>query len=203
MTEAVTEAIPHGPEASPSILTLALAFNRLAFESLGGGLAAWSHKMIVEERRWLTEEEYLSTSTICGILPGANQVNMAVFVGNRYRGIAGALAAVFGLIAFPAAAALAIGALYLQFRDVAMVRRFLTGMSCAAAGLAMSVAWRQGTHILTSVPPLALALTTFVASAVFRVPLWMTLAVLVPAGFLWGWRRHDGPPLPPMTALHE
>lgn len=192
----MTEA-SHGPDAPLSVLTLALAFNRLAFESLGGGLAAWSQKMIVEERRWLTEEEFLSTSTICGILPGANQVNMAVFVGNRYGGIAGALAAVFGLIAFPAAAALAIGALYLHFRDVALVRRFLTGMSCAAAGLAMSVAWRQGTEILTSVPPLALALATFVASAILRVPLWMTLGLLVPVGFLWAWRSLAGTPAEP------
>lgn len=173
----------------PSVLTLALAFNRLAFESVGGGLAAWAQRMIVEERRWLSEEEYLSASTICNILPGTNQVNMAVFVGARFRGAPGAAAAVLGLVAFPAAAALLAGYLYLRFRDEAWLRHVLAGMSCAAVGLTFSVAWRQARHTLTALAPVVLFGATFVASALIRAPLWLTMGILAPAGFFWAWHK--------------
>ena len=177
------------PGAAPSLPSLALAFNKVAFESVGGGLAAWMQRMIVDERRWLEAEEYLSASAICSILPGANQVNMAVFVGTRFRGFAGAVAAVAGLIGLPALAAIVAGVLYLRFRDVPALQHGLTGMSCAAVGLTFSVAWRQGSRTLTSAVPMALAGATFAASALLRVPLLATLAVLGPLGFWWAWRR--------------
>jgi len=171
----------------PSVLELAVAFSTLAFESLGGGLAAWTQRVVVQERRWLTEEEYLSAATICGILPGANQVNLAVFVGTRYRGAPGAIAAVAGLLAGPAVVALAAGALYLRFRDVPALRHALAGMSCAAAGLTLSVAWRQGARVMTALVPIALGAATFGMSAVLRTPLWLTVATLAPIGYLWAW----------------
>ena len=183
------------PIEPPSVLTLARVFATIAFESLGGGLAAWVQRVIVEERRWLGEEEYLSASTICGILPGANQVNMAVFVGTKFRGVPGAVAAVLGLLVGPAVIALALGALYLRFRDVAALRHALAGMSCAAAGLTLSVAWRQGVHVMNALVPIALAAATFLMSAVLRAPLWATVALLAPLGFAWAWhaRAKDHP----------
>ena len=67
---------------------LALAFNRIALSSFGGGLSAWSRQVVVEERRWMSDAEFLSAMTVCRILPGANQVNLAVFVGSKLRGLA-------------------------------------------------------------------------------------------------------------------
>ncbi len=176
--------------ARASVVTIALAFNKVAFESFGGGLGAWSRQMIVSEKKWLSEEEYLAATTICGILPGANQINMAVFVGTRLRGAIGAAAAVFGLIAMPALAALAVGSLYLRFKQVPALQHGLSGMSAAAAGLTLSVAWRQGSKTLTSVVPMLLGAATFSLSVVVRTPLWLIVAILGPAGFLWAWRRH-------------
>ena len=67
--------------ANPSLLELALTFNHIALASFGGGLSAWSREVIVVEKGWMAEEEFLSAITMCRILPGANQVNLAVFVG--------------------------------------------------------------------------------------------------------------------------
>ncbi|HJS84002.1 MAG TPA: chromate transporter, partial [Acetobacteraceae bacterium] len=68
---------------------LALTFNRIALESFGGGLSAWSREMVVRQRHWMSDAEFLSAMTICRVFPGANQVNVAVFVGARLRGVAG------------------------------------------------------------------------------------------------------------------
>ena len=68
---------------------MALTFNHIALASFGGGLSAWSREVIVVEKQWLGEEEFLSAMTMCRIMPGANQVNLAVFVGTKMRGVAG------------------------------------------------------------------------------------------------------------------
>src|ERR1700756_2834309 len=93
----------------PSLWELVLAFNKIALASFGGGLSAWSREIVVVERKWMTEEEFLSTLTICRILPGANQINLAVFVGVKFRGIAGAVVSCLGLIFVPLLIVLAMG----------------------------------------------------------------------------------------------
>jgi len=69
-------------EAGPgkvSLFELAWTFNHIALASFGGGLSAWSREVLVLEKHWMGEEEFLSAMTMCRILPGANQVNMAIF----------------------------------------------------------------------------------------------------------------------------
>ena len=176
----------------PSTWALARAFNQIALESFGGGLSAWSREVIVRERGWLSDEEFLSASTICRILPGANQVNMAVFVGTRMRGLPGAFAAITGLLVVPGAVVLVAGALYVRFRDLDTVRHVLSGMASAAAGLTFSVAWAQARKTLVSPASIGLCATTLVLTAFLRVPLWVTVLLCGPAGFAWAWRSRAG-----------
>jgi chromate transporter len=172
-----------------SLRTLALTFNQIALQSFGGGLSAWSREVIVHEREWLTDEEFLGASTICRILPGANQVNMAVFVGTRLAGWPGALASVLGLLVAPAAMILLMGALYLRYQDSPPLRHMLSGMAAAAAGLTFSVAWQQARTTLTSAMPIVLGMATLLLAALIRAPLWVTLLATAPLGFAWAWRQ--------------
>src|SRR5260221_6521704 len=86
-------------DPSPSLWELVLAFNQIALASFGGGLSAWSREIVVVEKKWMHEEEFLSAATMCRILPGANQVNMAVFIGTKVHRISGGIVAVVGLFA--------------------------------------------------------------------------------------------------------
>ena len=174
---------------APSLWTLARAFNHIALASFGGGLSAWSREVIVAERGWMTEEEFLSASAVCRILPGANQVNMAVFVGMKLHGAAGAAAAVAGLIAFSMVLVLLAGELYLRFRGVPALQHALAGMASAAVGLTLSVAWQQGRRVLRSPVAALLFALSLAMAAGWRAPLWMTLLLLGPPGFWWAWRR--------------
>ena len=69
MTEAATK---------PGLLELALTFNKISLASFGGGLSAWARRVIVEEKKWLDDEEFLSALTLSRVLPGANQTNFAL-----------------------------------------------------------------------------------------------------------------------------
>src|SRR6201990_399144 len=86
-----------------SLHELAWTFNHIALASFGGGLSAWSREVLVVEKEWMGDAEFLSAMTMCRILPGANQVNMAVFAGTKMRGMPGAAAAVVGLCPMPRA----------------------------------------------------------------------------------------------------
>jgi chromate transporter len=73
------------PREKVSLVELAWTFNHIALASFGGGLSAWSREVLVVEKQWMGEAEFLSAMTMCRILPGANQVNMAVFAGSKMR----------------------------------------------------------------------------------------------------------------------
>ena len=100
------------PATKPRLLELALTFNKISLVSFGGGLSAWARRVIVEEKKWLDDEEFLSALTLSRVLPGANQMNFAVYVGNRFHGFEGAIAAVLGLITVPFLIILALAYVY-------------------------------------------------------------------------------------------
>ncbi len=176
-------------ERRVAVWRIALCFNHIALASFGGGLSAWSRRLVVEQQRWLTDEEFLSAMTICRVLPGANQVNLAVFVGARLRGVAGAIAAVTGLTLVPALIVLGIGAFYVAHRGEPSVQAVLRGMTAAAVALSLSMAYKTGRGCLRGPVPWALFVASLIAAAVLRVPLLVALAVLTPPAMWWAWPR--------------
>ena len=177
-----------GPSPAPervSLGRLAWTFNHIALASFGGGLSAWSREVLVVERKWLREEEFLSAMTMCRILPGANQVNMAVFVGTKMRGGAGAVASVVGLCFTPLVIVLFMAWLYFQFKEVPAVKGVLHGASAAAVALTLAMVIKTGQKCLTGLIPVALFVLAFVLNGVLRWPLLGVLAIVAPLALLW------------------
>lgn len=188
---APTGAAPTAPSPAGRVglVSLGLAFLKIAMASLGGGLSAWALRVIVEERRWLTEEEFLAALTICRILPGPNQVNMAVYIGTRFRGLAGAIAALAGLTVIPLVIVLALGALYFGNRQTPGLQATMSGLVAAAAGMTLSVGVKLALGYFKKPVALALAVAAFAGVALMRWPLLIVLAVLGPIGIAWYWPR--------------
>jgi chromate transporter len=172
-----------------SLFELALTFNHIALASFGGGLSAWSREILVVEKKWMGEKEFLSAMTMCRILPGANQVNMAVFAGTKMRAVPGALAALVGLCLVPLVIVLALSWLYFTFKEVPAVKGVLHGASAAAVALTLTMVIETGKKCLTGLVPVALFATAFVLNGVLRWPLLGTLAIVAPIGLIWAWPR--------------
>jgi chromate transporter len=170
-----------------SLIELAWTFNHIALASFGGGLSAWSREVLVVEKRWMGEAEFLSAMTMCRILPGANQVNMAVFTGTKMRGMPGAVAAVVGLCLMPLVIVLFLSWLYFQFKEVPAVKGVLHGASAAAVALTLAMVIKTGQKCLTGVIPVALFALAFVLNGVLRWPLLGVLAVVAPLALIWAW----------------
>jgi len=170
-----------------SLWQLVWAFNQISLASFGGGLSAWARRVLVEERGWLSDVEFLSAQTLCRVLPGANQINMAVFVGARFRGPAGAIAAVAGLTAVPVVLILALGIAYFRTNHLTEVKSVLAGIAPIAIAMSASTAWKAGKSCLTGVVPIAFAVAIFAMTAYWRLPLYISLLLLVPPAVWWAW----------------
>src|SRR5436309_11110883 len=84
----------------PTLLQLCAAFALISLCGFGGVLA-WSRRMLVEQRKWMTAEEFNHAYALCQFLPGPNVVNLSVVFGRRIRGALGSLVALAGLIGPP------------------------------------------------------------------------------------------------------
>jgi chromate transporter len=177
------------PPEKVSLFELGWTFNHIAIASFGGGLSAWSREVLVVEKHWMGEEEFLSAMTMCRILPGANQVNMAVFVGTKMGGIPGVAAALFGLCLMPVVFVLAMGYIYFRFKEVPAVKSVLHGASAAAVALTVAMVIKTGQKCLTGIIPVILFAATFVLSGLVRLPLPVTLAIVAPFSLIWAWPR--------------
>ena len=133
-------------------------FNHIALASFVGGLSAWSREVLVVEKQWMGEAEFLSAMTMCRILPGANQVNMAVFAGSKMRGLLGAAAALFGLCLMPVVLIMVAGFFYFRFKGMSAVKGVLHGASAAAVALTLAMVIQTGKKCLTGLMPVLLSL---------------------------------------------
>ncbi len=109
-------------------------FLRASLSGLGGG-PVWVRHGVVERRHWLSEAEFADILSLCQFMPGPNVVGIAVCVGEKLRGGAGALAALGGFLVIPWMVGFSIGALLLQFAHLPLLRHILAGVSATAAGL--------------------------------------------------------------------
>jgi chromate transporter len=168
-------------------LDLFIEFTRLTLHSFGGALF-WSRRMLVERRRWLTEQEFVELLALAQLLPGANGLNLAGLVGYRFAGLKGALAAMTGFIGAPVLVILAIGALYQHYGAIAPVRDALTGMSSVAVGLLIATAAKMVFVLQRRWLPWTFAVLTFVAVGTLRWPLLAVVAALAPLAIAATWR---------------
>ena len=153
----------------------------LGFLSIGarsfGGVLPWAHRVMVEERRWLTPADFAETIGLCQFLPGPNIGNASIVLGKRWFGVRGALVAFLGLVALPFVWVLALGALYADYAAVPLVKGIVTGVGAAGAGLFIGTAIKLGRALVRNPTALVLVAACFLAVALGRVSLLYVLPV--------------------------
>jgi chromate transporter len=124
-----------------ALAALFTAFLKVSLCSFGGGLV-WARRVTVEQRHWVSEEEFADILSLCQFMPGPNVVGIAVCVGAKLRGLFGAIAAVSGFVLIPWAVGFSLGVLYLQRAHLEVLQNILGGVSAAAAGLLIATGIR-------------------------------------------------------------
>jgi len=177
--------------ASPAPVTQGALF--AAFLKIGltgfGGVLPLAHRVLVNERRWLSERGFVDALSLCQFLPGPNVVNLSIVVGQRYRGVAGSLMAFTGLVAVPLVIVLALGILYTEYGKAPVVDRILGGVSAAAAGLVWAMGAQMARTFARIPRAVIFAALAFVGLGVLQLPILPLVAVLAPASVLAAWWR--------------
>lgn len=161
----------------------------LGFLSIGarsfGGVMPWAHRVMVEERRWMTEADFAETIGLCQFLPGPNIGNASIVVGKRWFGVRGSLVAFLGLFALPFVWVLALFALYADFAATnPTLRAIVTGVGAAGAGLFIGTAIKLGRVLVRKPAALALIATCFLAAGIVRISLFLVLPVSIGIAYL-------------------
>ena len=174
------------PEASAAVparvgLSQLLAtFVRLGTMTFGGGVQSWIHREVVQRLRWIDDKSFLSGMTVAQILPGANPVNMALYVGLHLRGGVGAAVAVFGMLIPAFCTTLLLGALYRSYGHLAAVHFVLAGMAAAGVGATLTMGIKVARRLPRNLVTALIAVTVFVLVGVLRWPMIPVVVVMVP-----------------------
>jgi chromate transporter len=166
------------------------SFVSIGMMSFGGGLAAWTRREVVQKRRWLDDKQFLSGYALSQLVPGATNVNLAVFIGTQMRGAAGALACLFGLVTLPVGIVLLLGGLYLRSQGHTggtWVSAALGGMGAVAIGLNLGTGVRLARRNIRGLIPIAITAAITLSIGVFGFRLVDVLAVMMPVSLLLAW----------------
>ena len=143
-----------------------------------GGVMPWAHRVMVEERRWITEADFAETIGLCQFLPGPNIGNASIVFGKRWFGVRGSLVAFLGLFALPFVWVLALFAFYADFAATnPALKAVVTGVGAAGAGLFIGTAIKLGRVIARKPAALALIAACFLAAGILRLSLFIVLPI--------------------------
>jgi chromate transporter len=174
------------PAEKPSISLPALLvlFINIGLMSFGGSSMAWMHRELVERRKLLDDHEFITGLTIAQVLPGANPVNLALYLGMQVRGKLGAAAAVLGVVLPAFCVILLLGYLYRSFGEYETTHVLLGGVAAAGVGATLAMAVKLASRVMVRIIPAAIAIFTFVVVGVLRWPLVPVVCVIVPLSIL-------------------
>jgi len=176
-----------------SVGELFVGFLGLGLISFGGALP-FVRRAVVDQRRWLSPEEFTDLLGLCQFLPGGNVINLSVAIGMRFRGAVGALSAITGFIAVPSLIVIALGVVYARTQNDPVVHHLFGGLAAAAAGLLIAMAMKVAKPIVRSPEGIFIAALMFVAIALVRLPLLPTMLALTPLSIALAWRRQRSAP---------
>src|SRR5471030_2728069 len=176
MSEAL--AASPAPEAKVSTchgVSLAEAFRvwlRVAALSFGGpaGQIAVMHRIIVDERKWISDKRFLHALNYCMLLPGPEAQQLATYIGWLLHRTAGGIMA-GGLFIVPGVIAImGLSYIYAAFGNVGFVEALFFGLKAAVLAIVIQAVVRVGKRALRNRIMIGLAATAFIAIFFFNVP---------------------------------
>ena len=169
----------------PTLWELAGLFAFIGITSFGGGLTAYIRRLVVTQKRWLTDEEFLPGLGLVQLLPGANVVGLSVYIGNHLRGPIGAIIAVTSIITPPFILVLVLGFLYFHAGTTTDTKALLAGVTAAACGLMASMVFEAGQKAITGIFDIFLILLTFALVRVAHLHVPYVIMIVAPLAIWW------------------
>ena len=144
---------------------------RIGLTSFGGGVSGWMMRMVVHERGWMDEPEFLAGLALCQVFPGINVLNLSIWLGYKLHGGAGALVGALSMLVPPGLVLIALGVGFSHLAGIPAIHAALTGVAAAGVGLTGAMGIRATSRSATGIAPILLNAATFAAVALLHWPL--------------------------------
>jgi chromate transporter len=176
-------------------------FGRIGLLSFGGPAAqiALMHRELVDERKWVSEEEYLTALSFCMLLPGPEAMQLATWIGWRLKGVPGGLVAGLLFVMPGALVVLALSMVYAAVGTLPLVAALFMGVQAAVVAVVIEALLRVSKRALKLRAHWVIAALAFLALFAFAVP----FPVVILAAAIWGFfttPARTTPPEAPMEA---
>lgn len=177
----------------PTFAEMTATFAKIAALSFGGpaGQIALMHKVLVEEKRWISEERFLHALSYCTLLPGPEAQQLATYVGWLLHGtkggvMAGTLFVVPGFLII-----LALSATYALFQQTEVLASVFYGLKAAVLAIVVEAVLRVSKRALKNEIMMAVATAAFVALFLFALPFPIVVFVAGIIGYIGARIRPD------------
>lgn len=157
----------------------------IGLASYGGPAAQISlmHRVLVEEKKWISEGRFTHALNFCMLLPGPEAMQLATYAGWLLHGYKGGVAAGILFVLPGFVAILALSLIYTAFGDVALVEGLFFGLKAAVLAVVLEALVRIGSRILRNAVMGAIAALAFVGIFFLALP----FPVIVGAALLFGY----------------
>jgi chromate transporter len=145
---------------------------RIALLSFGGpaGQIAVMHRILVEEKNWISESRFLHALNYCMLLPGPEAQQLATYIGWLLHRTAGGIMA-GGLFILPGVVSImALSTIYAGYGNVSFIEALFFGLKAAVLAIVIQAVVRVGKRALRNRIMIGLAAAAFIAIFFFSVP---------------------------------
>jgi chromate transporter len=145
---------------------------KIGLLSFGGpaGQIALMHRILVEEKKWLSEPQFLHALNFCMLLPGPEAQQLATYSGWLLHGVRGGLAAGLLFILPGVAVMLALSVLYAAYAELAFVEAIFFGIKAAVFAIVVEALIRISKRVMKTGALYAVAAAAFAAIFFLDVP---------------------------------
>ncbi|MBR5315288.1 MAG: chromate transporter [Firmicutes bacterium] len=150
---------------------LFFAFFKLGLFTIGGGMAMVPliQGIVVDEKKWMSEEEAVDCIAVSQGLPGVIAINMATYIGKKQKGLIGAFCATVGVILPSFLIIILVVELLETIGNWSYLEGALDGIKAAVTGLIAFSVYKVGKNVLKGPFQWVLAVGTVIVVAVFRI----------------------------------
>ncbi len=179
---------PASNDAIPSFATATRAWLRVAMLSFGGpaGQIAVMHRILVEEKHWVSESRFLHALNYCMLLPGPEAQQLATYLGWLMHGTLGGLTAGLLFVLPGFLSILGLSVLYAGYHDLSVVQGIFYGLKPAVVAVVVEAVFRIGKRSLKNRVMIAIAAAAFVAIFFLEVPFPIIIFTAGVIGYLGG-----------------
>jgi chromate transporter len=154
-----------------SLFDLLKIYLKIGIQSVGGGYAMLTvlENQMVEERKWITHDEFLHAITVGQSAPGVMICNVGGYIAYRLKGFPGLLLAMLGMIIPSFFVVVAFAIFYASAKEQVWLNRFFHGVGPGVVGALAGLTVRVAKRNTKTVGYILIALTAFIAQVWFGI----------------------------------